>query len=73
MDDAVHVEEHGHFQSEGPVGSSQFGDMLKCKDNITKDFINYNLMFPSALIRPRAGHLNQFLRRCLSPIIVFIL
>lgn len=40
------------------MGSSagDFGDMHKCKDNIKLDFMKYDMMCPSALIRPRAGH-----------------
>jgi hypothetical protein len=41
-----------------PVGSSarDFGDMHKCKDYIKLDFMKYDMMCSSALIRPRAGH-----------------
>jgi hypothetical protein len=43
------------------VGSWKFGDLLKWKDNITIGFMKRDVMFPSALMKPRAGHLNKFL------------
>jgi hypothetical protein len=40
------------------VGSfaGDFGDIHKCKDNIKLDLMKYDMMYSSALIRPRAGH-----------------
>jgi len=40
------------------MGSStgDFGDMHNCKDNIKSDFVKFDMMCPSASVRPRVGH-----------------
>ena len=36
--------------------AGDFGDIPKCKDNIKLDFMMYDMMYPSTLVRPSAGH-----------------